>query len=98
MGRGRLATHVDSFGRVRHSGDGHICPSYVALARPLSHREKPHPSRMTFAQRDNKSRISRTEAPHAGLLAETTLPVGPPSGEGGYTAMLQTRQIEFNIP
>ncbi len=24
MGRGRLAAHVDSFGRVRHSGDGQV--------------------------------------------------------------------------
>ncbi len=58
MGRGRLAAHVESFWRVRHSGDGQVCPSYVALARPPSHREKPHPSRMTFAQREHNSRIS----------------------------------------
>ncbi len=28
--------------------------------------------------------LTKHRAPHAGLLAETTLPVGPPSGEGGY--------------
>ncbi len=35
MGRGRLAAHVDSFWRVRHSGDGQMCPSYGGGRSPL---------------------------------------------------------------